>query len=525
MKKIITSIFIAALASSNLLPAQVANRLETTKFQITDCRLKDRMKAINQVADCRLQVVGKRKAEDNHDLEYRLQDTDNKKTELSSEDQIEQGAQTTTNSELPTVNCNSQGNDLDCYLMMDPEKLKKLEEGTEALGEGLGVFGKRVTTTTIASSGLQTTAVGIASVKGEGTEGGSQFACTRDFNFKAEDAKERAQGYKKKAEVAQQEKRKCWFEKSKAPKRNEASCWDDAARYSMITSRYWNYANEALIQGNQSLAVLWSKAAQQYEESSEYSCQAANAVASGNKMDYDRFDKAATSAQQSAYQLEEASRTLEEVNQVTLENQGEVSALLLKASQQHEESAEYYRESAQAKLGGNSNDYYRFAKIASSALLSAGQLEEASEALERANQAIAANQGELSVLLLKTSHQHEESAEYYHLAVNAQRNENTADYDRFCLAGCSASDSARQLKETVAIREEIAKAMELDYAKVIPVLMEAAKKYEESSEYYRQAMNAKISGNNTDYDSFNRMGRSAQNTALSIMGQVKILLI
>ena len=56
------------------------------------------------------------------------------------------------------------------------------------MGEGLGVFGKRVTTTTIASSGLQTTAVGIASVKGEGTEEGSQFAFPRDFNFKAEDA-------------------------------------------------------------------------------------------------------------------------------------------------------------------------------------------------------------------------------------------------------------------------------------------------------------------------------------------------
>lgn len=494
MKKIIPSILLTASASCTTLFAQAENRLE----------------AINQVAE----------------IGNRLQVRDNRMPSLLSEDEIWQQANITTNSELPTANCNSQGNDLDCDLMMDPEKLKQLEEGEEALKEGLGVFGKRVTTTEIASTGPQTTAVGITLVKGEGTEGGSQFACTRDFNFKAEDAKERVQGYTKKAEAAQKEKRKCWFEKSKAPKRNEAWCWSDAARYSMIASRYWNDANEALIQGNQSLAVLCSKAAQQYEASSECKLQAANAVASGNTMDYDRFDKAATSAQKSADQLEKASRTLEKVNQVTLENQRELSALLLKASQQHEESAEYYRESAQVKLNGKDNSYYYlFEAAAFSAQLSAGQLEEASEALERANQATAANQGELSVLLMKSVKQWKESAEYFHLAANARGNENNADYDRFCLAGHSAGDSANQLKKAIATREKIAKAMELDHAKVIPVLMEAAKKHEESAEYYRQAMNAKISGNNTDYDSFNRMGRSAENTALSIMGQVTILLI
>src|SRR3990167_10818828 len=161
MKKIITSIFIAALASSNLLPAQVANRLETTKFQITDCRLKDRMKAINQVADCRLQVVGKRKAEDNHDLEYRLQDTDNNKTELSSEDQIGQGAQTTTNYELRTANYNDQGNDLDCYLMMDPEELKKIEEGIEDLKGGCGSSEK---TASLSKTAVVTTGVARSAI-------------------------------------------------------------------------------------------------------------------------------------------------------------------------------------------------------------------------------------------------------------------------------------------------------------------------------------------------------------------------
>ncbi|HLB34482.1 MAG TPA: hypothetical protein VJK54_09655 [Chthoniobacterales bacterium] len=488
MKKILPTIFLAISASSNLLLAQ----------------------PVNQVAGCRLQVTGS-----NQETDCREQQANNRKAPLLSEDEIRQQAEITTNHKLRTTNCNNQGNNLDCYLMMNPTTL---EEGAE-------VFGKRVTITTIPSAAPQTTGVGMALVKGEGAEEGSQSAFPRDFSFKAEDAKERVRGDQRKAEAAQNEKRKCWFEKSKAPKRNEASCWNDAARYSMTASSYWNYANEALIQGNQSLAVLWGKTAQKYEESSDYKRQAANAIASGNETDYNCFDQVAQSVQQSADQLKEASKTLGKVNQVTRENQGEFSALLLQASKQYEEAAEYYGKTAKAKLSKNNNDYYYFDEAASSASLSADQLREASEALGKANQATAANQGELSVLLMKSVRQWKESAEYYHLAVNAKGNENNADYDRFYLAGCSACDSARQLKETVAIREEIGKAMELDYAKVIPVLMEAAKKYEESSEYYRQAMNAKISGNNTDYDSFNRMGRSAQNTALSIMGQVKILLI
>ena len=408
---------------------------------------------------------------------------------------------------------------------MDPVDSVVFEKGAKALGEELGVFGKRVITTEIASIGPQTTAVGVALVKGEGTEGESQAAFSRDFNFKAEDAKERAQGYKKKAEVAQKEKRKCWLPWSKVVKRNEAVCWETAETNLMQASSCWDKANEALIQENQHLAALYGKAAQQYEESFEYNCQAANAIASGNNIDYDRFDKAATPAQQSADRLEVASKILEKVNQVALENQGEFSALLLRASQQHEESAEYYRESAQAKLNWKDNSYYRFDMAAFSAKLSAGQFEKASEALERANQATAANQEELSLLLMKSVKQWKESAEYYYLAANAKETENNPDFDRFYWAGSSACDSAKQLKEAVDTREKISKAMELDHAEVIPVLMEAAKKYEESSEYYRQATNAKISGNNTDYDSLNRMGRSAENTAFSIKEQVKILLI
>ncbi|HLB34327.1 MAG TPA: hypothetical protein VJK54_08855 [Chthoniobacterales bacterium] len=105
---------------------------------------------------------------------YRMGQPRNKKPQFYEKDNsIRQQAKPTANCELRTVSCNNKDNDLDCYLMMNPEKLKQLEEGEEALKEGLGVFGKRVTTTEIASTGPQTTAVGITLVKGEGTEGGA----------------------------------------------------------------------------------------------------------------------------------------------------------------------------------------------------------------------------------------------------------------------------------------------------------------------------------------------------------------
>src|SRR3990167_4261594 len=58
--------------------------------------------------------------------------------ELLLEDQIRQRTKATTNYELPTTNCNNQGDDLDYYLMMDPEELKNVEEGIEKLRGDLG---------------------------------------------------------------------------------------------------------------------------------------------------------------------------------------------------------------------------------------------------------------------------------------------------------------------------------------------------------------------------------------------------
>src|SRR5476649_2579276 len=63
--------------------------------------------------------------------DYRLQTTGSKTTELPLKNLIEQGAEITANNELPTSNCNNQGDDLDCHLMMNPAMVGETEEAIE----------------------------------------------------------------------------------------------------------------------------------------------------------------------------------------------------------------------------------------------------------------------------------------------------------------------------------------------------------------------------------------------------------
>ena len=181
--KIFFPLFVGALVgftSLNNLNSQVEpirvqdkNRLKATN-QVIGCRLKDRLKATNQVRGCRLQVVAT-----NQTANYRLQVADNSKTELPSEDQIDQrtktttnyelrtancdnsaeslncylidqgGKITTTNYELRTTNCNNQDSNLDCYLMMNPEEISEI-------GDILG-FSVRKTASTIEENGATVT--------------------------------------------------------------------------------------------------------------------------------------------------------------------------------------------------------------------------------------------------------------------------------------------------------------------------------------------------------------------------------
>src|SRR3990167_7392674 len=135
--KIFHLFLLSVLISPACIFAQDKNRLEETN-QVTSCRLQ----VTNQVIGCRLQVVGANQAAD-HTVGRRS-------TELPLVDlsfQIDRGGKTTTNCELRTTNCDSLGQDLSCHLMMDPAELKNIENGTKAIGEVLGLFGKEAVAT------------------------------------------------------------------------------------------------------------------------------------------------------------------------------------------------------------------------------------------------------------------------------------------------------------------------------------------------------------------------------------------
>src|SRR3990167_10612257 len=236
MKKIIASILFVAAASCNLLFAQ----------------------PINQVAGCRLQVAGCRK------------------TELSSEDQIEQGVQTTTNYELRTANYNDQGNDLDCYLMMNPSSI---EEGTKVVGEALGIFGRgeeaagvsstsegRGDVARISSSSLSNQVLRLrdGGLKSTGNSSDEEESDQEDVELKiaAEDnhpTSNSVNDYLKK-EIIKVEKA---F--SQARKAKSVNGWNEAKAAAITVSNYWNGIIEEIKAGKSTLALSQEEAIFQKE--------------------------------------------------------------------------------------------------------------------------------------------------------------------------------------------------------------------------------------------------------------------
>src|SRR3990167_3108509 len=93
----------------------LAISLSILSAQALLAKSESRLETTSQVTGCRLQGTGAEMAE------------------LPLKDQIRQRTKTTTNYELPTTNCNNQGNNLDCHLMMDPVTSSMAEEGIEAI--------------------------------------------------------------------------------------------------------------------------------------------------------------------------------------------------------------------------------------------------------------------------------------------------------------------------------------------------------------------------------------------------------
>ena len=96
--------------------------LSILSAQTLFAKSESRLETTSQVTGCRLQGTGAEMAE------------------LPLEDQIRQRTKTTTNCELRTVNCDNQGDNLDCHLMMDPQEI---EEAEKTLKKGLGISNKK----------------------------------------------------------------------------------------------------------------------------------------------------------------------------------------------------------------------------------------------------------------------------------------------------------------------------------------------------------------------------------------------
>src|SRR3990167_1122667 len=250
MKKIIASILLTASASCNLLFAQPINQVAGCRLQAlsrgqgTDYRVQ--VRNTNQVTGCRLQVVGT-----NQGAEYKVQRTGSKTAELTLEDQIKQGTKTTTNCQLPTANCNNQGDNLDCHLMMNPSSI---EEGTKVVGEALGIFGRgeeaarvlsasggRDDVTRISSSSLSNQVLRLrdGGLKYTGDSSDEEESDQEDVELKiaAEDntsTSNSVNDYIKK-EIIKVEKA---F--SQARKAKSVNGWNEAKAAAMALSNYWN---------------------------------------------------------------------------------------------------------------------------------------------------------------------------------------------------------------------------------------------------------------------------------------------
>src|SRR3990167_1876546 len=315
MKKIIQSILLTASTSCNLLFAQAA--------------IREQVKDTSQITDYRLQSKNRFK-------ETEIQTTDNRKTELSSEDQIGQGAQTTTNYELRTANYNDQGNDLDCYLMMDPEELKKIEEGIEDLKGGCGSSEKTaslsktaVVTTGVARSAIVNNLQELTNVVPlmtkaecerlqrearakateatesarrarkqmlEATESASRIkAEISEATERVRQARAQAEEDHQKAEVAHKAQRKCWLTSSKDAERDKAEALErsivakkaeaETLGQSVTTKKAEAETLEKSVTGKKVEAESWEKASTAATKVSNYWGKALESLAQGNGRD------------------------------------------------------------------------------------------------------------------------------------------------------------------------------------------------------------------------------------------------
>ena len=204
------------------------------------------------------------------------------------------------------------------------------------------------------------------------------------------------------------------------------------------------------------VSISWRKTFHQYQESAKYYCKAGEATSRFNTICYDRYKKAADSAEYSAQLLEGASVALEKAIQAKEANQEELAVLWFRTARQYEASVEYYREEVNAEASGNTIDYNRLCKARYPAKASAQQFREASITFEKAIQAREASQEEVAALWFEATKKNQESAEYYHKAVEAKLREDAVDGSQWENLAASTRSSADALwTQTKRAEEEL----------------------------------------------------------------------
>ena len=267
-------------------------------------------------------------------------------------------------------------------------------------------------------------------------------------------------------------------------------------------------------EGNQALSTLWNKTATQYQESSEYWRKAADAELNGNANDADCWNRIGLSFVGSANDLNSAASALEkEAAAIALGNEP-LAEVWSETAVQYQELAEYKYKVAEARLNRNSIDATRWEKAVVSVRHSVYQLYSASENLEKAINAAAEGNQALATLWSKTAAQYQESAEYGRKEAQAKLKEkSTVEADRWKKLIETATKSAWQFKDAAFSLE---KAKNINEEEVSALWMEIVQKDEESAEYYRQATNAELNGNTTEYDRLNKAGDIVKNNTKAL---------
>ncbi|HLB34447.1 MAG TPA: hypothetical protein VJK54_09475, partial [Chthoniobacterales bacterium] len=533
MKKIILFIIFTTSANCSLLFAQ------------TD----------NQVTGCRLQSLSREQGMGNgvQATRSREQDTDNReqvrkksKKTLPLEYQIRQRAKVTTNYELPTANCNSQGNDLDCYLMMDPGELKNIEEGIENLKGGFGFSGKTavVKTTAMGSpvgsssssamilgkGGVEATAALTTEESAESSQGNNLILsdwCLQskaDYQAKAAEAKDAgkndlSRGYLEAATTlglaADQYRQSIHYKSSEGSA--QITILKKSGKSLQSKAEYQSKAAEAKDSGRNSIAVSYSEAAAASELAAEQFKQAVKIHDDNIIIDHgDSFEDLGSSLQAKAdYQAKAA--------KVTDSGKNALATVYLEAVTISELAAEQFKQAVTACITKEYNNLEKSLNVGRALQAKADYKVKAVEALEKVAAAEEQGNQHLAALWRKIETQCQAAVGYHLKAAEAQAVENKTEYVRCNKAAISAENSGDGLKESINAFAKAAEAEIKGNQSLAALWRKIETQCQFTAEYHLKAAEAQSVKNKAEYVRCNKAATSAKNSGSRLKEAINAL--